>query len=335
MSESTEISLDQLPWLNKTWRDWVGLAHNDKVPSAILVAGQRGVGKNRLTSEYAKFLLCEQALRLERPCGDCRSCKLIEAGTHPDLQWLAPEDGAKAIKIDQVRGLGDFIYAKPQISRRRICVLTPAEAMNAYSANAILKTLEEPPASAVILLVSQQISLLLPTIRSRCQIYTLAAPDRESVVNWLTQLDVPKERAYSLTESAGGRPLTALAWHSQDILELRAEVLADWLNYLEGRVDAFTLAETWSKLDLERLADWLAIWLKQLLTATQVGEGEGSVTEATLAGVGARLDTQQLVSLYAELIEIKRSLVEQRNLNPQLMLESWLLANKRVRKRKK
>ncbi len=146
---------------------------NGRVPHAYIFAGPEGLGKTRIAKEFFKALNCLNTPG--DPCDSCRSClKAIHEG-HPDFRTLGPRNGQ--IVIEDVRGVIDETSLKPFDARRRLIVIEPAERLNKASANALLKTLEEPPESSVIILVSHKPSLLLPTLVSRCQVVRFSPLD--------------------------------------------------------------------------------------------------------------------------------------------------------------
>lgn len=136
----------------------------EKIPHALLFAGQAGLGKTRVAREFFKALNCE-----ETPgdgCDHCRCCRKVEAGTHPDLWTFTPEGK----QVDQLRALLQEVALKPYEAKLRIIVIEPAERLNPASANALLKTLEEPPPGTLFVLIAHQPAILMPTIISRCQV---------------------------------------------------------------------------------------------------------------------------------------------------------------------
>ena len=109
----------------------------------------------------------------------------MKAGSHGDFRWLAPEEGKRAIGIDAVRAAVGFVQKTAAYGTRKVLLIEPAEAMTAQAANALLKTLEEPPGSSVILLVSSQAGALIATVRSRCQSIVVAPPGPDQAQEWL------------------------------------------------------------------------------------------------------------------------------------------------------
>lgn len=199
----------------------------ERLPHALLLHGPQGVGKLQLAERFAQFLLCEARERGTVPCGGCDGCRWFVAGNHPDLRFVEPEAIARQaaiedsegtqkqkgkpsveIRIEQIRGLADFLNIGSHRGGRRVAIVHPAEAMNAHASNALLKSLEEPPAGAFFLLVSHRPSRLLATIRSRCVPAPVPLPGAGAALAWLEALGV-REGARRLA-FAGGAPLRAL-----------------------------------------------------------------------------------------------------------------------------
>ena len=230
----------------------------ERFPHALLIHGARGYGKLALAERVAQFLLCEDLAR--RPCGRCEGCRWLAAGSHPDFRrvepealarepTLEPEEGADAaakrakpslqIKIEQVRGLDDFLNLRSHRGRLRVALVHPAEDLNPTAANALLKGLEEPPPGAVFLLVSHRPSQLLPTTRSRCVALAVPIPPRAAALRWLAEQGV--ERSERWLAYAGGAPLQALEYAAKaEILErlLRRPLPVEDRDELEALADA-------------------------------------------------------------------------------------------------
>lgn len=215
-----------LPWLQAPLRQ----ALTQQRAHALLVQAADGVGALEFMLTLAQAWLCE-ADTAKRPCGRCDSCRLVQSRTHPDLHvvmpeaqrvrlgWSAgPDDDAgeagkskkkpsRQIKIDEVRAAIDWVVQTSSRGRAKVCVLHPAESMNLQAASALLKTLEEPPGQARLLLGTSDASSLLPTVRSRCQRIWLAAPPAAAAMAWLAEHEVPDPAV--LLAAAGGAPLAA------------------------------------------------------------------------------------------------------------------------------
>lgn len=208
---------------------------------ALLIHGPQGVGQWELTLTLAQAWLCEaQAGVIQRkPCGVCASCRLVQAHSHPDLLVLLPEalreplgwgsqddDGAseekagkrkpsKDIRVDEVRQAISFAQTTSARGHGKVVVIHPAERMNGVSANALLKTLEEPPGDAKLLLSCAAPDALLPTIRSRCQAVSLTLPDPAVAVPWLAGHAVAQPEV--MLAATGGQPQDVLEWVQEGI----------------------------------------------------------------------------------------------------------------------
>jgi DNA polymerase-3 subunit delta' len=230
-AESTALPLAdvaELPWLVEA----LGQTLARHQGHAILVHGDAGIGALEFAFALARGWLCEASQGAGPParpaCGRCMGCHLARAQTHPDLLWRLPEALAlqqgfavdvddrrkpsRQIKVADLRAALDWTVTTSGRGRGKVLVVHPAEAMNAVTASALLKTLEEPPNGVRIVLTTADPGLLMPTILSRCQRVTLPRPGRESAAAWLRQHQVPEPEV--LLDGAGGSPLTALRWHA-------------------------------------------------------------------------------------------------------------------------
>lgn len=219
-----------LPWLG----DWLESALRTQRGHAVLIHGPQGIGQWQLSLTLAQAWLCDAAAGARRPCGTCASCRLVQARSHPDLLVLlpealqaplgwtvgdeseAPESGSKTrqpskeIRVEAVRAAVAFAQTTPARDAGKVVVLHPAERMNGISANALLKTLEEPAGTARFILSSSAPQSLLPTIRSRCQALGLPLPDLAQATAWLAGQGVAAPEV--VLAAAGGQPLDALDW---------------------------------------------------------------------------------------------------------------------------
>ncbi len=241
-----------LPWLGDLL---VQAASLDRA-HAVLLAGPAGAGHLALALLMAQAALCEQPARpsaLAGPalaCGRCSACHLVNTRVHTDLLivipdllrvqlgWVDDEDSkltkadakpSKEIRVEQVRQAIAWSQQTSGRGRGKVMVLHPADALNGAAANALLKTLEEPPGSLRLLLTSTDPERLLPTVRSRCQRLRLGLPDTGPALAWLRQHGVAEPEA--LLQAAGGSPMEALAWSAEGLD-------AAWLADLPRRVAA-------------------------------------------------------------------------------------------------
>lgn len=169
-------------------------ATTGNVPHACILSGEEGMGKRKLAEAFARNLLCERGGA--EACGQCHSCKQTAAGSHPDLIFVTHEKPA-SIGVDDVRKqIQDTIVIRPYSGRYKIYIVDEAEKMTVQAQNALLKTIEEPPSYGVILLLTENLDIFLPTILSRCvQLKCRPVSDRDGKAYLMDHLHVPEERA--------------------------------------------------------------------------------------------------------------------------------------------
>ena len=200
--------LQPLPWQQESWRQLVKQRQEDRLPHALLLTGSAGIGKRHFARALAAFLLCHQAVG-EVACGQCKSCRLLQAGTHRDLRLVGIEQGSRQIKVAQIRQISEFANQTAVLGSHQVVLLESADAMNPNASNALLKTLEEPTANTSLLLIADDVSRLLATLRSRCQRLPMADPSRAQSRQWLRQVCGDDEMAGELLVAAADRPLLA------------------------------------------------------------------------------------------------------------------------------
>ncbi|QQD19882.1 DNA polymerase III subunit delta' [Spongiibacter nanhainus] len=267
MSDATPSTLETLayPWQQGDWQRVKQLLSAGRLPHALLLSGPAGVGKLRFGRAFASLLLCESPQQVA--CGQCRSCQLLASGSHPDFREIAPEEGKRQIAIDQVRTVQQFAAQHAhREGGRKLILLHPAEAMNHFTANALLKTLEEPAGTTVLLLLSHAPSLLLPTIRSRCLQMSLAAPEPAAARQWLGQQLGDAELADTLLSQTGGSPLAARALYETDTWGRWQEFDVGLDNVIEQKMPALQLAEKQQEVDAELVLDW---WANRLMAVNR------------------------------------------------------------------
>jgi DNA polymerase-3 subunit delta' len=220
---------------------------------ALLLCGPAGLGKRAFQQRFVRALLCERP-RDGDACGQCRACLLLAAGSHPDfvaVSYGLRKDGVqrKEIVIEQIRELSARLAMASQFGGWQVAVIDPADAMNAAAANALLKTLEEPSAQTLLLLVADAPWRLPQTIRSRCQRVEFQFPPPAEAQDWLTAQGVA-EPAVAL-EAAGGNPGLAQVWAGQGALALRQAVRKDMAALAAGRDEPMQVARRWLDAEAE------------------------------------------------------------------------------------
>lgn len=311
------------PWLLPAWERLQAHVEGGRLPQALLIHGPSGLGKAALAERFAHRLLCTGAGT--RPCGRCAGCHLLAAGTHPDYRRIAPEEPGKPIRVDAIRRLIGDLALKAQYEGYRVSLIERAEQMNVSSANALLKTLEEPAEHNLIILVAEAPSRLPPTILSRCQKIAITPPTAAEAAHWLS-LRQPGIAADTLLNAAGGSPLRALALADSDVVERRRRVFEEFRAIADQRQDPVVVAERWHGLSHEECLDWMLSWLPDLIRLA-VGASPRRVRNADvlpeLQWLAAGLGPRGLLNYWRELLALRQALGTQAN--RQLLLEETLI----------
>ena len=324
-AEASRTLAVHYPWHAEVWDRLAGLLKADRLPHALLLSGVGGVGKFRFGQALAQSILCESP-RQTLACGQCRHCQLNLAGSHPDFKVLVPEEGARQIKIDQVREAAHFLSQTSQQGGYKVALIAPAEAMNLNATNALLKTLEEPTERTVLILVTESLGSLLATVRSRCQVFPMQAPGLDQAKRWLQSVIGERSDSDELLKFAAGRPLKALQIHESGELDTLKTMESDLQALLLGRTNAIRLAEQWGQRDIESILAWLSGQLSGLIKA-KMSEGASSPDwQPVLAG----LSLPKAYGLYDRVLESLVQFKRGHNPNKQLLLEDLLLDISRI-----
>lgn len=217
------MSADTYPWHSELWARLHALRASGRLPHALLFAGPVGIGKRAFAQRLGRMLVCTAGIE-RAPCGECAACRQYEAGTHPDCTTLSPPEPGKSISVEAVRDVTGRLGLSGQGTK--VALVDTAEAMTTSAANSLLKTLEEPPGDAMLLLVSDRSGRLPATVRSRCQRFAFALPTYDVARGWLAQQGVDQPDHW--LARSGGAPLAALALASGEA-EGHDEAAADAL----------------------------------------------------------------------------------------------------------
>ncbi|MBN1487337.1 MAG: DNA polymerase III subunit delta' [Anaerolineae bacterium] len=299
---------------------------------ALLITGPENVGKMTLARIIAKSLLCKAEAET-RPCEQCTSCKRIESGNHPDFIIIEPENPERpTIKVQQIRELERFLHLTPTESRHKIAIITTFESATIGAANALLKTLEEPPAYVHLFLLASNADTLLPTIVSRSQQVTLRPLERKKIARALVERwQIQADKAQRLARLSGGR----LGWAVRAATDnaylermesaqrlLLALLVADLPTRFEHAQDLAKSQDT-AQL-IETLEYWLTGWRDVLLLQAQNDTGlTYTELKAELEHVAQAISINSTVAILQAVVAAQTALF--RNANTQLLMENLLL----------
>ncbi|KPK37706.1 MAG: hypothetical protein AMJ69_10635 [Gammaproteobacteria bacterium SG8_47] len=317
-----------LPWLQTQWGQVSRQMEQGRLPHALLLTGPTGVGKLTLARALTRSLLCEQRSDEGAACGECRGCRLMAAGTHPDTVEISPEEDSKVIKIDQIRTLSSYLSLTTQYGGAKVALVHPADALNVNAANSLLKTLEEPAAHAVLILCTSRPASLPATVRSRCQTLRVGIPPADVAAQWLApQLQSGEFSAEQLLALASGAPLAAAALVGSDSLACRRRVVEGLAAVVTGRQDPVSVSSEWLKAGAELPLYWLYSVTTDIIRLRSSPEHGASVANAdlmaTLQRIGERVNLRELFARHDQLTAALRAARGQAN--PQLLLEDLLI----------
>jgi DNA polymerase III subunit delta' len=302
---------------------------NETTRHAYLFAGPPGLGRRTLALRFAQALNCQTPTDAGIPCGQCRDCKQIEAMQHADLTVIQAEAEGGTLKVDQIREARRTLVLKPYQSKYRVAIFLRFQEANDNAANALLKTLEEAPSYAVLILTADNPEQLLPTIVSRCEVLRLRPLKIEEVQRELESRGVESERAKLIAHISSGRPGYARQLiESESLLQRREERLNDLQGLISAsRVEKFAYADKLARdKDSMRQAIliWLSYWRDIMLRSTQAGiplvNVDRNIEIEDLAG---RLDLSSARGVVSRLEDVLEKM--ERNVNPRLLAEVMLL----------
>lgn len=306
------------PWLHPVWLSWQTGLSTHKISAATLIQTPDGLGSESLVEQMARTLMCSTST--DEACGFCHSCSLMQSGNHPDFHVVKPEKVGKSITVEQIRHINRIAQESSQLSGYRLIVIEPAEAMNESAANALLKTLEEPAADCVFVLVTGRIKHLLPTIVSRCQRLVIPEPSTSVVVEWLKDQGISAP-AYALHLCADS-PLNTRAFMREGGIEKYRELENQLIAAVSGDVAAQLKMIALLDANLKSHLYW--VWC--VLTDAQkiqFGVQQDYFTPAS-AVLARQLAYSTLYTQTAKLEMLMEQLNQFSGLNTELLLLQWL-----------
>ena len=300
-----------ISWTDSLVEQWIDRERQGRLPHAVMLTGAPGVGKRAM----ARWMV---GRKLGLSVGD-RPVWPLQPLEHADLHWLSPPEEKTSILIDQVRTLVADLSLTSYEGRGKAAVIEPAQLMTHNAANSLLKTLEEPPGDALLILVADRTGRLPATIMSRCQRIDIAVPGQAEGLAWLDRLRPGTEWVAAL-RAAGGAPVAAIA--AADRLDLSRAMATDLARVGSGSASPVDVALAWSKHDPAFVLEWLA---REVQAAARLQAGDSSRPPDPAIGdsVLQRMDSH---GLFCYLDDINRLRGQPRgSYNVQLALETLLI----------
>ena len=324
------------PWQQSQWQQVTQLISSGRLPHALFLHGNQGLGKADFAVALANALLCRQPRDDKQACGSCQSCQLLAANTHPDLHYLRPVAAEKttskkpalSIRIDDVRALCDKLNQTSQYSGYRVAIIEQADQLTLSAANSLLKTLEEPGKDVLMILTSARSHRLPVTIRSRCQLLRFTIPDETQALSWLRDNrqdnEASEEQLRQALSYASGSPLAALE-NLQTVEQqlLLAEAMTAAISGKSSLEYAARLAK-YAKLQmLEGMLSWTSD-LSRMIACGPETEIINSQYRSKLKALSKKVNQQRLFRFHDQLnFNVLHASIA---VNEQLLWENLLLS---------
>ncbi|MFP3874816.1 MAG: DNA polymerase III subunit delta' [Thiohalophilus sp.] len=323
------MTIPVIQWHAAAWQQLQASRRQQRLPHALLLSGESGIGKAAFAAEVAASLLCEQPVADGRACGSCQACQRVAAETHPDRFQLAPEEPGKPIKVDAIRRLIQDLSLTGHYGRYRVVLVEPADVMNTNAANAFLKTLEEPPADTLLILITTAPARLPATIRSRCQPLRLKTPDSAAAGAWLSRefSDSSPAEIEPALRLAGGAPLLAARYLREGWLAERRHLLEALVNCATGHtspLEAAGVATRQLKLDRQLPIYWMYYWVADFIRlAYDDNNIKNNDMTSDLQKLPKPVEPKALHHLLGKLQQARR--LTESTVNPQLLWEDLMI----------
>lgn len=282
------------PWLESLRPALRAAEAAGRFPHALLLHANPGTGGETLALWVTQLLLCR--VRGERPCGECLDCRRVLEGQHPDFTLLTPIEESKQIRIDQIRELLSELTLTSHGRGYKVALITPADALNVNAANALLKTLEEPSARTLLLLLAAEPSRLPATVRSRCQRLRVAPPTRAESLAWL-EAQRPGADFGAALDILGNAPFAAREADLAALSAVRKDTLDALTQLRHGGGDPAGIAERWARGETGLHLRTVETWISERIRRAMVGS-DGSVESGASPHLSERVEDLNIRSLF-------------------------------------
>ncbi|SNY60007.1 DNA polymerase III subunit delta' [Enterobacter sp. CC120223-11] len=313
------------PWLRPPFEQLVSSYQSGRGHHALLVQALPGMGAEALVYALVRFQMCHSP-EGQKSCGKCHSCQLMQAGTHPDYYQLAPEKGKSTLGIDAVRDITEKLYERARLGGAKVVWLNDAALLTEAAANALLKTLEEPPENTWFFLQCEEPARLLATLRSRCRHFHLAPPAENYGLAWLgREVTMSQEHLLTALRLTAGAPAAALDLLAESHSAPRQQLCAA----LDGALQSGDWLSLLPVLNHDSVADRLYWLASLLLDAQKMQQGITLLTNvdawALVQRVANQLSSARLQAMVRDASECRERLQSVTGLNRELMLNDCLL----------
>lgn len=311
------------PWQQTLWHNWQQLLEQRRLHHAILLLAAKGSGRGVLARQLSKTVLCQNSQT--EPCGVCHSCQLFDAENHPDFHVIKPEQEGKQIGVDAVRQCNRWATETSHLNGQRVILIEDADALGEAGANAILKTLEEPPAGCQFILTAQSLDRLLPTVVSRCNKWRLNPPEETNVKSWV-ESQLQQSIFLESVRLNNGAPLATLSFIESGLDIRYGHLVKAFTEFVQlphiGIYDVAAMCTADGIVTLQLLSYFLVDCLKWQQGATQYLVHQESLP--AVEAVATTIPTALLLEQVRNLNNLHRQLAKQTGLNIELLVVEWL-----------
>lgn len=313
------------PWQQEQWQYFINMLNAKSLPHAIMLNGPVGIGKHNFANKLVAAILCKHRSDDGFACGECKHCQLLLAQTFPDFVHLKPDEEKNTISVDVIRDLIAKLHLTRHFDAYKVALIECAEEMNSNAANALLKTLEEPPERTIIILVTSGALSLPATIRSRCQVVNFHAPSNQEAINWLNSVSDNVDWE-PLLRVAQGAPLEAMQYHETELLDQRINVVQGFLEVFEPDTNPVEIAGKIDAVPFSLCFQWIQAVIVDLM---RIKASDNPITlenpdfYRSLLALSPRMQVPLLLEFW-ELINERKRLFD-KSLNRRLFAESLLI----------
>lgn len=292
-----------------------------KIAHSYIFEGIKGCGRRKTALALIQAIFCEN--KNDDACGICHSCKKVTAGNHADIHTLEPLPDKRDISVDQIHAFQHEINLRPYEAPRKAFLIEPADKMNTHSANSLLKTLEEPPGNAIIILLTENADILLQTIRSRCQIVHFAPLSSENIRILLNQHGFESHKSDLLATMAEGSMQIALELDNDDLLEKQKLAFHYLTNLNASKI--FSIFKAAEELSVERndTLQFLDSMISFARDIVYLATGDNQIInnpfKPALQELAARISLKKAIEMLDYILETRRTI--QHNANSKLALD--------------